>query len=1024
MKMNIAVAKYAIPFLSSLLLCDEDEAILKTLSFRTNAEAKEAEWKDFHGVKRSGQLTHLRNLPFKLAYEELLEWNESGASVYMTINETDSVGAKKENIRKIRAYWADIDVKPTSGKLDLESLPLAPTMVVKTPGGMHLYWVLEAPLLIRDQKDIHVHESRLRGIQVALARYGADPKVCEIARVLRVPGFWHHKTLPSKRVVLERCGGRTYCEDEIIAAFPPMEAPPRKKEADWVSSSGGNPSSSNRLDRALRYLEKCEPAIQGEEGSNTLFRVVVNIGPGFNLTPEQTITLITEHYNERCLPPWSDAEIAHKVEDAFRKEERRGWHLAKKAAACCGGMEVEDVQFDEDRENDLDSEDGTDPTRPCFGGFTLTRSGLFFQPEPKERGGELILPPPKLVSGPFEVLATVRDNNSHGWGLRVHWLDQDGVPHTEIVPKGATVGDPSELIRMFVDRGLTVFPDSVCRKKFVEYIARVNVEKRARCVDRIGWHGSAYVFPDETIGIDGTGEDVFLADRREHKFGVAGSLDDWKFNIARHAVGNSRLAFAISCPFASVLLSRLGMESGGINLHGKSSKGKTTCALAAGSVMGGPKFQETWRATSNGLESVAAAHNDNFLVLDEQGQALPNEAGEIAYMLANETDKIRSTRGLETRARRHWKLLFLSTAEITLAEKLREIGKTSKTGQDVRLVDVPANPDGLGQVFERWDGFRESKDLSDHLRQATSRFYGTPIRSFIKSLDGFPDDMVIRTQNWIKAWAEKTVPPNADSQVKRVADRFAVIAAAGRWATIKGILPWEEDTAEWAAATCFNAWLSQRGGTGAGEHQKGIQAVLEFIDLHGKSRFADKDATGEKVINMAGYRTIGSDGDNDGVCDYLFSPAGWKDACEGHNPTEVAKAMFSAGLLDATNKGGAFKAQKKVRVQGVSAWFYVVLGEGILAYRDGQVRGWESGAPGKDSCRAKALKIVEGSVQAKHSGSLARAPLATKTTPPLPKPEQVAPASPPKWEPEDVEDDRDEDARLKSQIRSSIDRWR
>ena len=1017
---------HAIPFLAALLNCEEDAAKDKTISFRTFPEASPIEWKERTGSERKSErdLTSMKHLALSLAAEDLFDLNLEGAGVFASVNETDQKGAKKNHIKCIRAYWADLDDKLATKPLAIESLPLKPTIVVKTPGGHHLYWVLNTRIRLNKEKGFRHHELQLMGIQEALEPYGADPKVCEIARVMRVPGFAHMKRLPGRMVKLLSSDGPRYTKEEIAAAFPPgTERAHASCAAAGITKSDAGVPQSAKIKRATAYLMKCAPALSDGSGHDNLFYAAIHIGPGFDLDQETTFRLLAEHYNHRCTPPWSEAELRHKVEDAFQVEERRGWFLEAKLPNSTGSLDWDDVTSDTGEAAGASE----DPTRPCFGGFTLSKAGLYFQPEPVQRGGEWIQPPPRKVSGPFEVLATVRDKSSNGWGLRIHWLDEDGVPHDEIVQKSATVGDPSELIRMFVDRGLTVFPDSVSRKKFIEYIARVRVEMRARSVDRPGWQGSAYVFPDKTIGVDGSGEDVFLADRREHKFGVAGSLEDWKSKIGLQAVGNSRLAFAISCPFASVMLSPLGMESGGINFYGSSSKGKTTCAQAAGSVMGGPKFYETWRATSNGLESIAAAHNDNFLVLDEQGQALPNEVGEIAYMLANETDKIRSTRGLETRARRHWKLLFLSTAEITLADKMREVGKTSKTGQDVRLVDVPANPDGLNQAFERWDGFESSKDLADHLKRAATHYYGTPIRAFIKSLNGFPDGLVVQIRHWVDEWTVKHVPRDADSQVKRVADRFAIVAAAGRLATLNGILPWEEHTADWAAATCFKAWLTHRGGIGTGEHQKGIQAVLEFIDLHGKSRFADKDGTGEKVISMAGFRTTSADGDDDdGVHNYLFTPAGWKDACEGHNPTEVAKAMANAGLLDASAKGGVFKAQKKVRVHGAPTWLYVVLGEGILAYRDNQVQGaGEVKAlhkQGKSPTLAEATPMLS---PVKPAASPAPPPVVATALAIPPRPVQAPPAvAAPKWEAVDADNERDEDARLKASIRSSIDRGR
>jgi hypothetical protein len=79
--------------------------------------------------------------------------------------------------------------------------------------------------------------------------------------------------------------------------------------------------------RAIAYLEKCDPAIQGNDGSGKTFGVACRVGPGFDLSEETTVRLLMDHYNETCQPPWSEKEIRHKVEDAFANEPERGWLL-------------------------------------------------------------------------------------------------------------------------------------------------------------------------------------------------------------------------------------------------------------------------------------------------------------------------------------------------------------------------------------------------------------------------------------------------------------------------------------------------------------------------------------------------------------------------------------------------------------------------------------------------------------------------------------------------------------------------
>jgi putative DNA primase/helicase len=85
-------------------------------------------------------------------------------------------------------------------------------------------------------------------------------------------------------------------------------------------------------------------------------------------------------------------------------------------------------------------------------------------------------------------------------------------------------------------------------------------------------------------------------------------------------VGNSRLSFALCRHFRRAFASPGRSGSGGFSFEGGSSSGKTTALQIAASVWGGPEHVRSWRATDNGLEGIAALHNDNVLILDEMGQ--------------------------------------------------------------------------------------------------------------------------------------------------------------------------------------------------------------------------------------------------------------------------------------------------------------------------------------------------------------------------------------------------------------------
>lgn len=69
-------------------------------------------------------------------------------------------------------------------------------------------------------------------------------------------------------------------------------------------------------ERARAYLAQCPPAVSGASGHSTTFTVATSLVHGFNLDEQSALSLLRE-YNTRCLPPWSDKELTHKVRQAY-----------------------------------------------------------------------------------------------------------------------------------------------------------------------------------------------------------------------------------------------------------------------------------------------------------------------------------------------------------------------------------------------------------------------------------------------------------------------------------------------------------------------------------------------------------------------------------------------------------------------------------------------------------------------------------------------------------------------------------
>jgi putative DNA primase/helicase len=81
--------------------------------------------------------------------------------------------------------------------------------------------------------------------------------------------------------------------------------------------------------RVIPYLARCEPSVSGQDGHGRALFAAVRIGPGFGLPEDLTYSVLAEHFNPRCLPPWSEKELRRKVSEAYKVESRRGFLLDK-----------------------------------------------------------------------------------------------------------------------------------------------------------------------------------------------------------------------------------------------------------------------------------------------------------------------------------------------------------------------------------------------------------------------------------------------------------------------------------------------------------------------------------------------------------------------------------------------------------------------------------------------------------------------------------------------------------------------
>ena len=487
-------------------------------------------------------------------------------------------------------------------------------------------------------------------------------------------------------------------------------------------------------------------------------------------------------------------------------------------------------------------------------GFFMNEIGLFFQQKDKE-GNELL---PLYICSTLKITSRTSDTEGLNHGRLFEFQDHDGKIHQWAMPMEMLAGDGTEYRRNLLSMGLNISPNKKAREKLTDFIQLSKPEQKALCVDKIGWHDQTFVFPKEIISQ--TNQKILFQSQEIalEGFNSRGSLSEWQDHISKYCVGNSRLILAVSAGFAAPLLYLLGEESGGFHFRGQSSTGKTTVLKVACSVWGSPERLQCWRTTSNGLEGVAKLHNDSLLCLDELSQMNPIEAGETAYMLANGTGKIRASKEGLAKRKAVWRLLFISSGEIGLADSMMQCGKKFRAGQEVRFVDIDADAKaGLG-IFENLHGFKDGSEFSRHFVKASEEYYGTPIREFLEQIvqKGETETLIQILSQLVNDFMGEVASASSDGQVKRVAGRFALVAAAGELASKLGITGWTEGEAIQACKKCFNDWINSRGGMGSLDEKQIISQVREFFQKHAESRFSDwqESSDSQRINNRAGFR--------------------------------------------------------------------------------------------------------------------------------------------------------------------------
>jgi hypothetical protein len=173
----------------------------------------------FADAKRDTRLNRILHGDYRWRARVLRGLNAKGAGVFVMVNRGDDAGRRASNVTDVRAVFVDLDGAPLAPVL---AAPIRPAIVCESsPDRFHAYWpVTGLPL------------TDFKHAQQALAlRFNADPKVSDLARVMRLPGYIHAKRQPFTSRLLHCDRIEPYHWHNLADAFGLQHVKPRGADA-------------------------------------------------------------------------------------------------------------------------------------------------------------------------------------------------------------------------------------------------------------------------------------------------------------------------------------------------------------------------------------------------------------------------------------------------------------------------------------------------------------------------------------------------------------------------------------------------------------------------------------------------------------------------------------------------------------------------------------------------------------------------------------------------------------------------
>jgi putative DNA primase/helicase len=433
---------------------------------------------------------------------------------------------------------------------------------------------------------------------------------------------------------------------------------------------------------------------------------------------------------------------------------------------------------------------------------------------------------PKLMS--IRKIARVRDDATGQYTEVIEFsISRSTTAQLELAP--AKIHDVKAFSAQLRNAGAVLPPDSKHRIRLLRAVANSKAPKELVYAAQTGWLDDkceVFVKADGVIGKTYTNiigiNPKLDVDDQSGRLSKAGTWQSWKAKVAPLASLSSIFMFEICVAFAAPLLRIIQCQSFSICIVGRSRIGKTVATLLGASVRGIARTGDliTWNITEDRLEQRLVEYNDSIFPIDDLNKMRGKDWERfkriegVAYLVEQGHQKGRYSSFAKAHgAARKWRVILVTSNELSTAELANKLNEERRQGAAVRLNDVPGTLGGLKHIF---DGLKEPIDGPSFRRWSRTQFANIALvcaENHGAVFDYYIDRVIFHGREKVRRYVLKKIDFFVDKVVEEtdgdiardVARNFGLVYAGGMLGSQLAILPWTPIEIFEAIAKCYRA---------------------------------------------------------------------------------------------------------------------------------------------------------------------------------------------------------------------------